>query len=245
MNTDEGRRVRAQMRILARLQELDGKIQKLKEQIATVPEDILTLREAISQGERSLEEMREKREGLAKERRHKEMGLGTKEDGLSKYRSQLYEVKTNKEYSALMVEIDSLKQENSELEDEVLGLMERGDELTALVKRTEEELGEERERLTKEESKNRERVSALEENRRVVGGEREELAKNVDGPLLSSYERIRKGKAGLALVPVRDDACQGCFMELPPQTINEIMKGDEIVTCERCSRILYLEEKSE
>ena len=233
------------MRILAQLQELDGKIQKLEEEIRTIPEDILTLREVISQGERSLEEMREKREGLAKERRHKERDLSVKEDALSKYQSQLYEVKTNKEYSALMVEMDSLKQENSELEDEILGLMEKGDELTGLIKRKEEELSKARERLTKEEDKNRERVFSLEENRREVGGEREELAKKVDGNVLSSYERILKGKGGLALVPVKDDACQGCFMELPPQTINETIKGDKIIYCERCSRMLYWEDRKD
>ena len=237
--------MKEQLRILAQLQELDGKIQKLREEIAAVPEDILTLREVISQAERSLEEMREKQEGLAKERRHKERELSTKEDSLSKYQSQLYEVKTNKEYSAIMVEIDSLKQENSELEDETLGLMERGDELGGLIKKKEEELRVERERLTGEEEKNQERAVGLEENRRVVEREREELAKKVDGSLLSSYERILRGKGGLALVPVRDDACQGCFMELPPQTINEIMKGDKIIYCERCSRILYWEEKEE
>lgn len=232
-----------QIRVLAQLQELDGKIQKLDEEINTTPADILTMREAISQGEKNLKEMRHSQEELAKERRHRERELSAKEDNLSKYQSQLYEVKTNKEYSALMVEIDSLKQENSELEDEILGLMERGDELAGLMKHKEEELSQEKERLTKEEQKNRERVSLLEKNRQAVLEERQELDKKVDGKLLSIYERIRRGKGGLALVPVRDDACQGCFMELPPQTINETIKADRIITCERCSRILYWQEQ--
>ena len=237
--------MREQIKLLARLQELDRKIQKLEKDIAAVPEAIVTLKEIVSQGDRNSEEIRRKLEDVEKERRHKEGELGAKEDFLSKYQSQLYEVKTNREYSALMVEIDSLKQENSEIENEILDLMERGDELKGAIERKKEEVREGEEKLAEEERKNQERVSILREELRKRQGEREGQVKEIEAELLSRYEKIRKGKGGLALVPVMAEACQGCFTKLPPQVINEIMQARRMVICERCSRILYLPDEED
>lgn len=237
--------MREQIKLLARLQELDRKIQKLEKDIATVPEAIITLKEIISQGDKNSEEIRRKLEDMEKEHRYKEGELGAKEDSLNKYQSQLYKVKTNREYSALMVEIDSLKQENSELENEILALMERGDELRGAIERKKEELRKGKEKLAEAERKNQERVSVLREELRKRQGEREGQVKEIEVKLLSRYEKIRRGKGGLALVPVKAEACQGCFTRLPPQVINEIIQARLIITCERCSRILYLPDTEE
>ncbi len=237
--------MREQIKLLARLQALDRNIQKLERDVATVPEEITTLKEVISQEKKTLEEIGKKLEDMEKERRHKERGLSVKEASLSKYQSQLCEVKTNKEYSALMVEIDSLKQDNSELENEVLALMERGDDLRGMIEKKKEELRREEEKLAEGERKNQERVSILEGELRKRQGEREEQVKKIETNLLARYEKVLKGKGGLALVPVKADACQGCFTKLPPQVINEIMQARRMVTCERCSRILYLPSDEE
>ena len=56
------------------------------------------------------------------------------------------------------------------------------------------------------------------------------------------HERILKNKDGLAVVPVTDGSCQGCFGMMPAQVINEIRMKDKIVMCENCARMLYIEE---
>ncbi len=237
--------MREQIKLLAQLQELDRKIQGLEKSIATVPEEIVTLKKLIDQGGKSSEDIEKKLEDVDKERRHKERGLSVKEESLVKYQSQLYEVKTNKEYSALMVEIDSLKQENSEFENEILAMMERSDELRRMIEGKKEELGREREQLTEEEGKNLKKVSILKEELRKIQEEREEQVQKIEADLLACYEKVLKGKGGLALVPVKADACQGCFTKLPPQVINEVMQAHQIIICERCSRILYLPDTEE
>lgn len=237
--------MREQIKLLTRLQKLDKKIQKLEKGIAIVPEAIIALEEIVSQGNKQAEEIREKLENVEKKRRHKEGELSIKEGSLSKYQSQLYEVKTNREYSALMIEIDSLKQENSEIENEILVLMERGDELKVAIERRKEEVREGQEKLAEEERKNQERVSNLREELRKRQGERKGQVGEIETELLSRYDKVRKGKDGLALVPVIAEACQGCFTKLPPQVINEIMQARQMVSCERCSRILYLPDEKD
>lgn len=237
--------MREQIRSLAWLQELDRKIQRLEKEIAAVPEEIITLREGILQGENSAEDMGKKLEDVEKDRRHKERELSAKEESLIKYQSQLYEVKTNKGYSALMVEIDALKQENSELENEILALMEMVEELKGMIETNKKESGVKKEKLAEEERKNLKRVAVLKEELARRQEERERQVKKIEAGLLAHYEKVLKGKGGVALVPVKTDACQGCFTKLPPQVINEIMQAHRMVTCERCSRILYLPDTDE
>jgi len=70
-----------------------------------------------------------------------------------------------------------------------------------------------------------------------------QIVPEIDKKILASYERILKGKDGMALAAVHDYSCQGCFINLPPQVINEIKKHDHLVICESCARILYLEDE--
>jgi hypothetical protein len=68
--------------------------------------------------------------------------------------------------------------------------------------------------------------------------QRQDLARGIDRKALMLYERIRKGKGGMAVVPLRKKACGGCFKHVPPQMIQQIRRGDGIYTCDSCGRIL-------
>jgi predicted nucleic acid-binding Zn-ribbon protein len=72
--------------------------------------------------------------------------------------------------------------------------------------------------------------------------QREELCRNLEKKLLSFYEKNRIWAGNTAVVPVRKQACYGCYMKLNDKTYSEIIKGDEIVNCPHCGRILYIEE---
>ena len=75
-----------------------------------------------------------------------------------------------------------------------------------------------------------------------LNGERATLTQQVEPSILGKYERILANKDGLAMVRVEDEACQGCYMNVPPQVINEIKMAKGLVVCGNCSRILYIEE---
>lgn len=224
---------------LLELQEIDTRIQELEKDIALVPRDILELRKIVAEIEKNLAEMEAKLGEAEKESRHYERLLQAKESDLNKYRSQMYEVKTNKEYSALMIEIDNLQQENSQLEDKVLILLEERDKLLHLSKNEKVKLADDGEKLKRKEEENRQRITGLEKIRDSEVEKREKLSQNIEKSLLESYDRIRKAEKGMALAPVEGNVCYGCFTEIPYQTINEIIKGNRFIVCERCSRILY------
>ena len=69
---------------------------------------------------------------------------------------------------------------------------------------------------------------------------RSELAARVETKSLAKYERLLKNKDGLAIVPISNEACQGCFRRLPPQVINEIRMYESLVVCDSCARLLYI-----
>ncbi len=229
------------IKFLSELQGLDNIIRKLEREKNTTPAEIIELRQKISKVEKELEEIEEELESLRKERRHNEMELDEKVEALNKYRDQKNQVKTNEAYSALLKEIQDVENDKSEIEESILIFMERGEELASLIDNKKADFAKYGEELASMEGENRSRVEQLDRELSKYMDERCSKASGVDADLLSRYERIRKAKDGLAFVSVRNNTCQGCFMELPPQVVSELMKGDRIVTCERCSRLLYWE----
>ncbi len=233
--------LRADIRVLSELQELDNVIQKLETQKNTIPTGITELRQKISKDESELEEIEKEMDSLRKERRHKERELDEKIETLNKYRAQKNQVKTNEAYSALLKEIQDVESEKSEIEEGILTFMERSEELSGLTSVKKGELTKYGEELACMEEENRKRIEQLEKELSKYVDERNSKTSRVDTDLLLRYEKLRKAKDGLAFVAVRSNTCQGCFIEIPPQVVSELMKGDRIMTCERCSRLLYWE----
>jgi len=233
--------LRADIRVLSELQELDNVIQKLEMQKNTTPAGIIELREKTSKDENELQEIEKELDSLRKERRHRERELDEKIETLNKYRAQKNQVKTNEAYSALLNEIEGVENEKSEIEEGILTFMERVEELSGLVDGKKGDLVKNGEELAHMEEENRKRIEQLERELSRYVDQRNSKASRVDGGLLSRYEKVRKAKDGLAFVSVKGHTCQGCFMETPPQVVSELMKGEKIMTCERCSRLLYWE----
>ena len=153
------------------------------------------------------------------------------------------QVKTNKEYTALLDEIDRVKADDSLVEEAIINLL---DEIDAANKKIVEEKG----RLKTEEVKLAEEKKRLNEDAARLKAEasgfekqRAELAAKVDKTILDKYTRILPSMSdGLAVVAIANDTCQGCFRVMPAQVINEVRMHNAIVICENCARILYIED---
>ena len=154
----------------------------------------------------------------------------------------MHQVKTNKEYSALQDEINRVKADNSVIEEAILNIFDQVDiENKGIV--AEREILKKEDLAMAEEKKvlaaSADEVKVEVDNLRV---RRNELAVKVDKNILTRYGRISANKDGLAVVPIIDDSCQGCFGLMPAQVINEVRMKNAIVCCENCTRILYIEE---
>ena len=226
------------IKLLAELQHLDGIIQRLEKEKNTVPAEIVELQGRIEEIQKEIGESEKELEALRSERRKKEREIDDKIEDLNKYRAQKNQVKTNEAYSALLKEIQGVEGEKSELEEGILIFMERMDGLTSMLMEKKAVVAEYEEKLARLEEENKKRLAELGRELSNHLDQRNSTATKVETGLFSRYEKVRKAKGGLAFVDVKGNACQGCFMELPPQVISELMEG-KINVCERCSRLLY------
>ncbi len=231
-----------QIKLLVELQGLDTHIFRIEDELESIPERIKIMEEEFKETTANLKKLEDGVKALQLKRKEREGDLESKEGTIKKYQTQMYQVKTNKEYSALQDEIGRVKADNSLIEEEVIKLLDQ-------IDGENKEIGKEKEFLKQEESKlNEEKKRLNEEAARIktelgnLKTQRAELALKVDKDILKKYERIIKNRDGLAVVPVANESCQGCFRIMPPQVINEIKMKSDLIVCENCTRILYIEE---
>lgn len=232
------------LELLLDLQEIDDELGELERSKIYLPEMIQKLEGEIINLQNEIEDSKKTIEESLKEQKALELEIETDKQQLENYQRQMRTIKTNKEYDALTAEIDSKKIEISEKEERVLTLMATIDE----CQEKETELSS---RLEEVKNGNSEQLKYLNEQSSSLQAKidnrlekREKIAKNIKRQVIGIYERVRKGKGGLVVVPVRKKACGGCFKQIPPQRIQEIRRGDRIFSCDSCGRILIWSDEN-
>ena len=233
--------MREKLKELLAVQEIDKSLASLVQKKEALPAELEAFNEAVKMEEAKKKSLEEENLNLVKERRQEERDLEAKNETRKKFQDQLYQVKTNKEYSALMGEINNIRNEIEKLEEEILVLMEKSDEVEKKLASGNDLIREKQEQLEEARKSNEEETARINGKLQEWEKKREEKVAHIPAELLSRYERIRRGRNGLGLVLVKNNACQGCFMELPPQVISEIKLGQRLIVCENCNRLLYLE----
>lgn len=237
--------IEEQINLLIKLQALDSQLYRLRREREAKPKLIEELEVRKDQEQTAVKNLEEKIKALLVKRKEKEIDLQEKEENVKKLQLQLYQIKTNKEYQVMQHEIEGLKADNSRLEDEILLMMEESDNLGKELGGEKELYAEAERHLVEDKKKIEKEIVAIENEIGNLGSQRKELISGIDKDILSKYEKILANREGLALVPVRSHACQGCFINLPPQVINEIRMKDKIIICESCARILYIENDAD
>lgn len=230
---------------LLNLQNIDAELDKLKKVQTDYPEAISDLRGKLETAKQAVDAKKEQASDLEKSRRQLEGELETIQSDLKKHQDRLYEVKTNREYDALQIEIEVLRNRADENETIILEGIEQHDELKTML--------EEEERAYKvQEADYLGQIQDLQSRLDKVDGEASGWRKKrlvaeelVDRPVLSNYDRIRRVvKDGIAVVPIGKGSCGGCFRQLPPQQRVEVRRQDRIIRCENCGRILVWREET-
>jgi predicted nucleic acid-binding Zn-ribbon protein len=225
---------------LHELQGLDSRIAGLERKLEAIPVRIQAIRDASEQARSALEAQRGKLAGVRKDLRGREKDLEQNASEKAKRDAKLYEVKTNKEYSAVLAEIESLKVDKGRIEEEILGLMESQERMTREVAEAEGRLKRQEQESKTQEAAATEEQRALEADLAVVRAERDSLARDVPRDLLTQYTRLLRGRGGLAVAVVGSNGiCTGCRLGLTPQRFNELRQSSQILTCEGCGRILF------
>jgi len=229
------------LEFLASLQEVDKKLFYLEFSKGDLPKNVARLKESLEKLIRQIESLKKTTEKNEIDRRNTENLITAAQEKLKKYQNQLYDVTTNKEYDAITHEIEMKKKEIEEGETAVLNLFVENDK----NKESLSELENDKEQLEKDlDSKEKELnvvINATEKEELELKHQREKLVVRLSEPFLRRYERIRKAKSGIAVVPITRDACGGCFKSIPPQKIVEVEKLIELIQCDVCGRILIPE----
>jgi hypothetical protein len=235
--------LRQQMKHLYQLQTIDAEIYRLRAELGEKPILMDELKQKFEEKKANLKSLEEKTKQIQVKRKDKENELASKEETIKKSQVQLYQIKKNEEYQAMLREIEGLNADKSVLEEEILILFDKADETNKEIEKEKLHLAEEEKRFIKQRQQIEDRIKQINNRLATLEGQRKQIIPNVDKKILAQYERILKNRGGLALVPVKNNACQGCFLNVPPQVINEIKLKKNLVICEACARILYLEEE--
>ncbi|MFH1458647.1 MAG: C4-type zinc ribbon domain-containing protein [Candidatus Omnitrophota bacterium] len=234
--------LKAQINNLIKLQTIDSEIYALNHEKEVKPQEIKALEEAFEQKKQSLAGLEKNFLDLQKQRKDNELELASKEEDAKKLQTQLYSLKTNKEYQAMMQQIGGVKADASVIEDKILGLFDQADKTKNDVEKEKQRLEEEEKVFLGQKKKTEDRIKAIDDRLVQLEAQRKQVTPEVEPKILTQYERIMKNRDGLGIVSVKNNSCGGCNMFVPPQVINLIKMYERIITCEICNRILYTDE---
>jgi predicted nucleic acid-binding Zn-ribbon protein len=234
--------LKTQLSNLIQLQSLDSQIYVLKEEKTAKPEAIKALQSSFDEKKKELADFEKLSLDVQKLKKEHELELATKEESAKKFQSQLYALKTNKEYSVMLQQIRDVKADASLIEDKIIKDMEETDRVKENLETVKKKLQGEEAVFNGEKKKLEDRVKEIDDMLAKFEAQRKQLMPGIDAKILSQYERILSNRDGLAIVLVKDNSCKGCNMFVPPQVINLIKMYSNIVTCEICNRMLYVDE---
>jgi uncharacterized protein len=221
------------------LQQVDSRLAELASQITAVPSRIQAIETQLNDSLRAHEARKLRLSANQKERRDLEGDVKVVEERISKHKDQLYQVKTNEQYRAMQKEIGGEDDKIRQIEDRILEKMEEAEGLQKLVQEAAARLDEEQVRVAGEKKRLETGRLSAEAERTELLARRSVLADGLNAAVRDTYERVRRGRQGIAVAEVRDGFCTACNVRLRPQSYNEVRTGQGIVTCESCSRILY------
>ncbi|MGQ9647365.1 MAG: zinc ribbon domain-containing protein [Thermodesulfobacteriota bacterium] len=230
-----------QLELLWELQKIDLGLKQIKEERERYPRKIMKLDEKISLEKERLQTEKERVNLLEKERREKERHLSLSQEKIKKAEGRMFEVKTNKEYQALLTEIETIKGASSREEEEILQVLEEIDELKKDLFKREKEVATLLEKIEAEKKMIEQKMAQDEIFWREQMERREVLSKQIESKLYSLYHTLREKRQGVGVVNVKQETCQGCFVHIPPQMFIQVQKNNEIIRCPNCNRILYFE----
>jgi predicted nucleic acid-binding Zn-ribbon protein len=212
----------------------------LEADAARLPKEIAAIHAAVEESRKQVEQTKTRLDAARKDQRAKEKDLEVVQAKRAKNEARLYEVKTNKEYSAVLIEIEEIKQEKARMEEEVLVLMEAQERLSGDIREAESRFKQRESQGRSEEATLKEQLRGTETDLAAVRTERKELAAKLPANILADYDRILRARAGLALVPVaKPNFCGACRMTITPQRLQELRAQSSLIPCESCGRYLY------
>ena len=234
-----------QLQQLIVLQSLDDEIAEHKKLLADIPLQIDTGCTELEEKKKILSNAKEELDALQKERKDLELAVQGENDHMAKAKTKLPAVKTNREYTAILSEVEAIKVKVSGLEDKELEIMEILEEKQKEVPGIEKKYNEEDARFQEYKAKKDAELDRMKQELGVLVAKRENVSGQLDRVIMQRYEKVAGSRDGRAVVMLQGSICQGCFQQILPQMVIDVKIGESIQQCSNCICFLYWEEVPE
>ncbi len=234
--------IKDQIKKLVDLQKIDVEIYNVNTGLTERPALIEELKKKFEAGKAHLNQLEEKLKSIQLKRKELELEMKAKEDEIARSNIQLTQLKTNKEYQIKLNEIASIKADKSIVEEKILLSYDEADAVQGEISKEKVAVGAQEKQYLARKKEIEDEITLMEDRLKVLESQRKQQLPGVDRTLLNRYEKVLAHKDGLGIAPLNGNACGGCHMNVPPQTINAIRMHDQLIECETCQRIMYLED---
>ena len=224
----------ALQRIDTRLLEIEQIKGDLPSIVEKTEKKVNDLKEEVIDNNQSIEEIEKTIRGLGSK-------VNDSNEKLAKYKDQLYLVTSNKEYDALMLEIDHIKEFLDGVETNILELEEKKTAFEEGNKSNELDIKSNQENLDESILELKDAMLSTKSEEEELNVKRHSLVNKIEEKLVFSYEKLKRARDGKAMVSINRNACGNCFNQLPPQTVIEVKQNNSIMNCDSCGVFLYLD----
>lgn len=237
--------MRNNLKLLGELQEIDLKIDLLHGEKDTLLGEIAALEHSVVEARNVIAEKGAEAVSLEDAKKTLEESLAVESENIVRSEARLKEIKTQKEYQAVSKEISSAKKLTVELEEQILQKVGQLEELQKVLAEKQENLNALEVNIAAQQSEVQAKVDTLEAEIAAGVAAKDAAVKGLPASIMKRYYRLREQRRGLAVVEAKDGSCLGCNMNLPPQLYNSLFRGDDVITCPHCQRMLILRQETE
>ncbi len=232
-----------QLRRLVEIQAIDVHIYAMKLTLRERPAEIEALRQECEAKKSTLKKLEDKLKGIQVQQKDLDNDLKTKEAGIAKMEASLALLKTNKEYQARLIEIESLNADKSQIEEKILMGFDEVEAARQAVEAERAVVAQYDKDFQAKKKQGEYEMAIMQDQLKVKESQRGRLTPDVRPDILGRYDRIVQNKEGVAIVAIKDQACGGCYMHVTEQKLNTLKICDQMVYCDQCARILYLADE--
>jgi uncharacterized protein len=231
--------MQSDLKLVIRLQEIDNRVVELTREISSLPKHISVIEKRLVAHERKLDADRAALAANQKDRKQCDSDIQIQEQKISKLKDQMLQAKTNEQYRAFQNEIEFCEKEVRRFEDRILELMGESEPLDKNVKIADAALKVEKVQVEREKTEARARTAVDQQALDELKKERAGIVAAIPPSVYGTYERVRKGRQGIGIAEALEGRCSACNMNIRLQFIQDLKKGDQVMQCESCRRILF------
>ena len=235
--------MRKNLKVLDGLQGIDLKIDSLKGDVKNLQDGIAALEAQVAEAQSGIAERNAALDELEAEKKALDDNLVAEADNIARSEARLKEIKTQKEYQAVSKEITTAKKLKVELEEQALQKIGQAEEIRSDISVRQENMEALEENISGRKAELQGQIDALSSAVAAESSAREEAVKSLPASVVKRYSLLREQRRGIAVVEARDGCCAGCNMNLPPQLYNSLYRGDDLITCPHCQRILVMRQE--